>query len=114
MSKDQMKVIDLLTILIKKIKSLNHMKTKRKTQLQQIEIRVTTMLKKNPADLTITLYKATERFMAIINCPTDNDIIDIRKLLLPVLTRKKYDEITLTHNLSGFILPTERYKHIYN
>ena len=27
--------------------------------------------------------------------------------------RTKYDELTLTHNLSGFIIPTDRYKHIY-
>ena len=26
----------------------------------------------------------------------------------------KYDELTLTHNTSGVILPTERYKHIYS
>ena len=25
----------------------------------------------------------------------------------------KYDELTLTHNISGFILPAERYKQIY-
>ena len=67
-----------------------------------------------PSNITLTLQKVTEGFTAILDRPTDNDIIDIRKLLLPVLTRKKYDEITLTHNLSGFILPTERYKHIYN
>ena len=26
--------------------------------------------------------------------------------------KTKYDELTLTHNLSGVILPTDRYKHI--
>ena len=25
----------------------------------------------------------------------------------------KYDDLTLTHNLYGVILPTDRYKHIY-
>ena len=28
--------------------------------------------------------------------------------------KTKYDELTLIHKLSGFILPTERYKHIYS
>ena len=28
--------------------------------------------------------------------------------------KKNYDKLTLTHNLSGVILPTERYKHIYS
>ena len=28
--------------------------------------------------------------------------------------KTKYDELTLTHNLSGVILPTKSYKHIYS
>ena len=28
--------------------------------------------------------------------------------------KTKYNGLTLTHNLSGVILPTERYKHIYS
>ena len=28
--------------------------------------------------------------------------------------KAKYDKIHLTHNLSRFILPTDRYKHIYS
>ena len=27
--------------------------------------------------------------------------------------RTKYNELTLTHNLSGVILPSDRYQHIY-
>ena len=27
--------------------------------------------------------------------------------------KTKYDELTLTHNPSGVILPSERYQHIY-
>ena len=27
--------------------------------------------------------------------------------------KTKYDELTLTHNLSGVMLPSERYEHIY-
>ena len=43
----------------------------------------------------------------------DNDTIEIWQLLLTVLMKTKYDELNLTHNLSGVIIPTERYKHIY-
>ena len=67
-----------------------------------------------PADLALVLQKATEGFAAIVDRPTDNDIIKIRQLLLPVLMKMKYDELTLTHDLSGVILPIERYEHIYN
>ena len=66
------------------------------------------------ADLTLDLQKATEGFTAIVDRPTDTDIIDIRQLLLPVLTKTKYNEITLTHNIYGVILPIEMYEHIYS
>ena len=65
-----------------------------------------------PADLTLTIQRATEGFTAIIDRPTDNDIINIRQLLLPVLMITKYDELTSTHNLLGVILPTERYEEV--
>ena len=67
-----------------------------------------------PANLTLTLQKVTEGFTAIVDGPTDTGIINIRQLLLPVLMKTKYDELTLPHNLSGVILPTEHYKHIYS
>ena len=67
-----------------------------------------------PVDLTLALNKETEGFTAIVDRPTNTDIINIRELLLPVLMKTKYDEITLTHNLSGVILPTKRYEHIYS
>ena len=73
----------------------------------------TTMLTTKPANLTLALQKATEGFTAIVDFPTDNEIIDIRQLLLPVLMKTKYDGITLTYNLSGVILPSERYENIY-
>ena len=66
------------------------------------------MLSTKPADLTLALQKAKEGFIAIVDRPTDTDIIDIRQLLLPVLTKTKYDKLTLTNNISGFILPTKR------
>ena len=72
----------------------------------------TTMSATKPADLTLALQKATEGSTAIVDCPTDNDLIEIRQLLLPVLMRTKYDELTLTHNLSGVILPSKRYGQI--
>ena len=70
------------------------------------------MSETKPADLTLALQKTTEVFKAIVYCPTDTDIIDIQQLLLPVLMKTKYDELTLTHNLSGVILSTKSYEHI--
>ena len=66
-----------------------------------------------PADLTLAIQKVTEGFTAIVDRPTDNGIINIRQLLLPVLMTTKYDKLTLTHNLLGVILPTERYEEVY-
>ena len=51
--------------------------------------------------------------MAIADRPTNKNLIDIRQLLLPVLMRMRYDELKLTHNLSGVILPSEHYQQIY-
>ena len=56
-----------------------------------------------PSDLALALQKATDGFTVIVDRPMDNNIIDIQKLLVPVLMNKKYDELTLTHNLSGVI-----------
>ena len=61
-----------------------------------------------PANLTLALQKATEGFKEIVDRPTDNYIINIQQLLLPVLMQTKYDELTLTDNLLGVILPTKR------
>ena len=63
-------------------------------------------------DLTLALQKATEVFTVIVDHPTGTDNINIWKLLLPVLMKTKYDTLTLTHNISGVILPTECYEHI--
>ena len=73
----------------------------------------TTMSATKPAELTLALQKATEGFTAIVDQPTDNDLIETCQLLVPVLMKTKYDELTLTHNLSGVILPYERYQQIY-
>ena len=66
-----------------------------------------------PAELTLAIQKATEGFTVIVDRPTDNDLIEIRQLLIPVLMKTTYDELTLQHNLAGVILPTERYEQIY-
>ena len=66
------------------------------------------MFAANPADLTLALQKAAEGFTAIIDCPRDTEIIDIQQLQLPVLTKTKYDKLTLTHKLSGVIPPMDR------
>ena len=66
-----------------------------------------------PEYLNLALHNAIEGFTSIVDQPTDTDIINICQLILPVLMQTKYDELTLTHNLSGFIIPTDRYKHIY-
>ena len=63
------------------------------------------MSETKPADLTLAIQKATEGFMVIVDRPTDNDLIEIRKLLVPVLMKTTYDELTLQHNLSGVVLP---------
>ena len=44
---------------------------------------------------------------------TDNNLIDIRQLLVPVLMNTKYDELTLTNNLSGVIISSDIYQQIY-
>ena len=48
-----------------------------------------------------------------MDLPTDNDIIKIHQLILPVLMRTKYDELTLTYNILGFIIPYKRHDQIY-
>ena len=67
-----------------------------------------------PADVTLALQKATEGFRSSVDRQTDNDSINIRQLLLLVLMKTKYDKSTLTHNLSGVILPTKRYEQVYS
>ena len=54
-----------------------------------------------------------EGFTVIVDRTTDNNLTEIRQLLLPVLMKKTYDELTLKHNISGVILPAESYAQIY-
>ena len=66
-----------------------------------------------PAELTLSIQKATEGFTVIVDRPTDKNLIEIRQLLVPVLMKTTYEELTLQHNLSGVILPAKRYEQIY-
>ena len=67
----------------------------------------------NPAELTLAIQKVTEGFTVIVDRPTDNNLIKIRQLLVPVLMKTIYNYLTLQNNLSGVILPVERYEQIY-
>ena len=71
------------------------------------------MLATKPAELTLAIQKATEGFTVIVDRPTDNYLIEIWQLLVPVLMKTTYDELTLHHNLAGVILFTELYEQIY-
>ena len=80
---------------------------------QQVNFNTRTkMSATKPDDLTLALQKLTEGFTAIVDRPTDNDLIETCQLLVPVLLKTKYDESTLTHNLSGVILTSKRYQQI--
>ena len=71
------------------------------------------MLATKPDDLTLAIQNATERFTVIVDRPTDNNLIEIRQLRVPVLMKTTYKKLTLEHNISGVILPAERYEQIY-
>ena len=51
------------------------------------------MLATKPAELTLAIKKASEIFAVIATKPTDDGIVNIRKLLVPVLMITKYDEL---------------------
>ena len=66
-----------------------------------------------PDDLTLAIQKAMEGYTVIVDRPMDNDLIEIRQLLVPVLMKTTYGELTLENNLSGVISPAKRYEQIY-
>ena len=47
------------------------------------------------AELTLAIQKAAEVFTVIVDRPTENDLFEIRQLLVPVLMKTTYDELTL-------------------
>ena len=50
-----------------------------------------TMSATKPDEITLAIQKATEGFTVIVDSPTDNDLFEIRQLLVPVLTKTTYD-----------------------
>ena len=67
-----------------------------------------------PADLTLVIAKATQGFVATNDKLADEYIVNIRKLLTPVLIKfKPYDHLKNQHSFAGVILTEDSYKHIY-
>ena len=66
-----------------------------------------------PYGLTLAIEKASEGFAAIATKPTDDDIVNISQLLVPVLMSTKYYELKNKHNLSGVVLIPIHYENIY-
>ena len=58
-----------------------------------------------PADLILAIAKATQDFAVMTNKPTEKYIVNIRKVLTPVLMKvKPYDQLNNQHSLAGVIL----------
>ena len=58
-----------------------------------------------PADLRPAIAKATQGFVEKTEKPTDEYIVNIRKVLTPVLIKvKPYEQINNQHSFSGAIL----------
>ena len=68
-----------------------------------------------PADLTLAIVKATQYFVATTNKPTDEYVVNSRKVLTPVLMKvNPYDQLNNQHSLAWAILTEDRYNNIYN
>ena len=50
------------------------------------------MSETKPAELTLATQKTTEGFTVIVDRPTDNDLIEIRKLVVCSLHQDGYEE----------------------
>ena len=73
------------------------------------------MLTFAPADLTLAIVKATERFFSSAIKPTDEYIFSIKTFLTAILVRvNPYDETNNQHNLAGVVLASSFYQSIYN
>ena len=58
-----------------------------------------------PEELTLAIAKATQGFLATTNKPTDKYIVNIMKVLTPVLMKvKPYEKLKNQHSLDGVIL----------
>ena len=68
-----------------------------------------------PADITLAITKATQDFAETTNKPTDEYIVNIRKVMTPVLMKvNPYEQLKNHHSLDGVVLIEYRYKHIHN
>ena len=66
-----------------------------------------------PADLTLSIVKATQDFVATTNKPINKYIVNIRKVLTPVLIRVKLcKQLKNQHSLAGVILTEYLYNNI--
>ena len=63
-----------------------------------------------PEAITLLLKEATEAFTVIEGKPSDNDILAIRKTLLPLLMDIPFDLVGGIHSLTGLITETATYK----
>ena len=67
-----------------------------------------------PADPTLSILKATQDFTATTNNPTNKYLVNIRKVMKPVLTKfNMYDQLNNQYSLARVILTEYLYKHIY-
>ena len=65
-------------------------------------------------DKILTVFKeATENFGDISVKPTDDVMSCTNRTLLPILLNIPYDQVDATHNLSGLIIPSAKYKTKY-
>ena len=62
-----------------------------------------------PEAITLLLKEATEAFTPIEGKPTDDDILAIRKNLLPLLMDIPYDLLGGVHSLTGLITEATTY-----
>ena len=54
-----------------------------------------------PADLTLAIVKATQYFVATTNKPTDEYVVNSRKVMTPVLMKvNPYDQLNNQHSLA--------------
>ena len=59
-----------------------------------------------PEAITLLLKEATEAFTVIEGKPLDDDILDIRETLLPLLMDIPFDLVGGIHSLTGLITET--------
>ena len=63
-----------------------------------------------PEAITLLLKEATENFTVIDGKPLDEDILAIRKTLLPLLMEIPFDLVGGIHSLTGLITETAAYE----